>query len=287
MTHAKSHLTRNLSILAGLFLAVGCGFQAEDELISDRELDAVQYEASQSALTSTSPAAPGALHLRLAWGYLAGNREAPVALNWTGGLTLDSGRLALEHVTFFDRRDRPVPTEAGNQLSWSSRTLPHFDGVVVRVDPDVNARSITFATSAFTKELSLQALRAGQLEVIDVDRVGHELSIAAVPESSCSGFVLGYERPSEEGWLGFAGVLMDRTGKPQGFLRFRADEGVVTARVFGMDRQLVATGEGRLEGDRFTIAVTLPDGIARQVSGQYRAPSYSARGSFQGTTACP
>src|SRR5438132_3260742 len=151
-------MNRNALIFGSLLVAAGCGPQTEDELIPDSEVEAVQLEQQQSAITATeatTAAAPAPFHLRLAWGYLGGKRDARSWVNWTGGVSIDDGTATLEHLTYFDRRDEPVPSDDPRKVAWVSRTLPHFDGLIVKVVPTAQSHAVTFATPPLTRELSL------------------------------------------------------------------------------------------------------------------------------------
>ena len=148
-------MTPKLSaICVAVAVLSACGPQSEDELVTDQEIAEVQ--TSRAAITSAAPqpqepapavaSQPPAFHVRVAWGYLAGNWRARQWVNWTGGLKVDSGTARLDHLIFFERRDIPVPTPDAKEVGWQSRTLPHFDGVVVKVD-DLGQRDEMGSTS--------------------------------------------------------------------------------------------------------------------------------------------
>lgn len=264
---------RALLVVAAVVLS-GCGVgQTEEELIPDSALASMQ--SSSAALTvAPPPATPGAFHLRLTWGYLAGNFRATTWVNWTGGLKVENGTAALERLVFFDRRDFIVPSEDPSAVNWKSRTLPHFDGVVVKV---TGGDVVHFVTPAFSKDFAVADLAAGAEQRFTVDPAGHELSVTAIPDLGCGGFAYGYQRAAREGWLGFAGLLTDEAGQPMGVLRFRADGDVVHARLVGKDQQVLAEGEGTLTGSEFQVSL----GALGSVKG------FFANGSFQGALRCP
>jgi hypothetical protein len=120
-----------------------------------------------------------------------------------------------------------------------------------------------------------------------VDAEGHELSLSAVPETNCGGFVLGYSRESQEGWTGFAGLVLNQHGERVGVVRFRAENGQVQARLF-RGGNLEASGSGTLDAsNHFDITFTKPDGSsAGTLRGLSNPASYSPRGSFQGSGVC-
>lgn len=282
---------------------VACGLpQTEESLISDGELDAIV--SSRDGLVATQPEPPpGAdvVHVRLAWGYFAGKlRNLPGWVNWSGGAQMPGAQVSLENLVYFDRHDRPVATAEADRVQWSSKTLPHFDGVVIRVAASEAGQVLQLATPKYQRALSAEELAAGVNLRETVDADGHEVAIAAVPDRACAGFSYGYEKPSSEGWLGFAGLFTDASGTITGRLRFRADGNQLTARLWkkdgaapydlGVEGDPSATGEGSIDPDSHAFALTLRDAegntVAR-VSGIYADPSYSPRGSFQATVSCP
>jgi hypothetical protein len=277
-------MTRSILAVSAVAVSfVACGPQNEDELISDQEI--AQMQTAQSALTQAQPAVtPGGFHLRVAWGYLAGNRAARSWVDWTGGVKVDSGAATLDHLIFFERRDFPMPSSDPSQVLWKSRTLPHFDGVVVHVVPGAATDQLHLTTPLFSKDFEVAALAAGTEQRFDVDADGHQVSVSALPDVGCGGFAFGFERPANQGWLGFGGILSDESGNAQGVLRFRADRDAVFARLLGKDKEVLAQGKGTLNGDKFEFTL----GAMGTVKGFFQGPSQgSPRGSFQGSLRCP
>ena len=274
----------NRSALAGcVALALtACGLQSEEELISDREIAQVQTaRAELTVATPQPPPQPGAFHLRLTWGYLGGNFRAVNWVNWTGGLAVDSGTATLEHLVFFDRHDFTVPSSDPARVQWKSRTLPHFDGVVVKVSPGAATDVLHLQTASFSQDFDVATLAAGVEQRFDVGPAGHQLSVSAIPDLGCGGFAFGYQRAAHEGWLGFGGILTNESGQPQGVLRFRADAELVRARLLGRNGEVLAEGEGTLRGEHFEFSL----GALGTVKGFFRAGA--PRGSFQASLSCP
>jgi hypothetical protein len=181
-------------LVLGLVLA-GCAAETEEELIPDSALASMQ---SSSALIAAEAAPAGAFHLRLTWGYLAGNFRPPGWVDWSGGLKVDSGTATLERLVFFDRRDFAVPSEDPAAVAWKSRTLPHFDGVVVKVAPGAASDVLHVKTAAFEQDFAVAALAAGVEQRFDVGPNGHQISVSAIPAVGCGGFAYGYEKASAE-----------------------------------------------------------------------------------------
>ena len=287
---------RSISICLATLMFAACGPpDSEEGLVTDGEIDAIgtaRSELNAPLTTPPSATAPAAIHVRLAWGYLAGKAKAGQWVNWTGGVTTDGGTVVLENLNFFDRGDRAVPSQSASGVSWVSRTLPHFDGLVVKVQPAAPTDVVSIRMPLFSADLTAADLAAGVEQHFVVDAAGHEVSLASVADTeACAGFAFGYERPSAEGWLAFGGLFTDSSGQVTGRLRFRVDGETVRARLMGPDKQLVASGQGSFAiaagGGSFTLSLARPDGTgAGVVRGLFHSPSYSPRGSFQATVAC-
>ena len=277
------------AVAVAFFCSCGTSDRSE-ELISDSEIDAIA--TSRASLTST-PAEPtaGAFHLRVAWGYLAGKRDAPSWVDWTGSVRVDAGSTSLESLNYFERSDFAVPSNDPRSVAWSSHTRPHFDGLVAKVAPAQGAAMVHFQTPAFEKDLTVSELASGFSQRYVVDAAGHEVSISSVPDAACGGFAFGYLRPAREGWLAFGGLFTDASGQPQGRLRMRAEDGKVEARLVANGKES-AQGTGTLtvadQGGSFRFTLVRSDGVTLgEVRGSYADPSYSPRGSFQATLRCP
>ena len=288
----RSSLLLTLSALA----LAGCGgvnWTEDEKLIPDSEIDTQQSLIVSSEATAPAAGAPQGAYVKVAWGYLAGRLVgAPGWIDWTGSLSVDSGAAALQSLVYFDRGDSPMPSAAANEIDWHSRTWPHYDGVIARVQPGAALDAVHFKTPPFAQDLSAADLAQGQNLHYVVDADGHEVSINSIPAGACGGFAYGYERIARKGWLGFGGLITEPAGKVIGRLRFRVEGGTLFARVVGIDKTVLAEGEGTLtasaEGGSYEISLHKPDGTDfGKVQGVFQAPSYAVRGAFQATWKCP
>lgn len=284
-------------LLTSMGMLVGCGLETEEGVLPDSEISEATVESTNAALdVTTTPGAPAASHVKVAWGYLAGNRAWNREwVDWSGGLGVSAGKVTLEHLVYFDRGDRPEPTNDTDQVRWLSRTGPHYDGLVVKVEPSTADAKVHLGTPPFSVDLDAAELATGIERHVVVDAAGHEVAISSIPDSDCGGFTFGYERPSREGWLAFGGRVTDASGQLKGILRFRAHGHALQARLLGQDKAVLVQGTGQLQpaadahgSESFELALTKPDGSALgTVHGIFNPPSYSPRGSFEGTLSCP
>lgn len=270
--------TQVVSALSFLFLIPACTGSTGG--VSDSEVDAIKTTRS-SLTTADEFSTPGVLHVRLAWGLLswADKGARPAAFDWTGAATLSDGTAKLDMVTFFEKGDEGVAGEA-NQLKWNSHTYPHFDGVIGTLQPASLDATLALVTPKFEKTLGVnELLSAGELR-FDVDDVGHQVSVSAIPDedASCSGFVVGFVRESN-----FKGLRLSNLGDRLGKLRFDVTDGKIAAEVVDLNGEVIDSGEGTLDAAAHTFSITLSNST---VSGLYEDASYSSRGSFQASVRC-
>lgn len=277
---------KSLSAIAVGFLLAGCGGSLDGEeevLIPQSELSGLQ-EAAVPPRSVPPVTQRYSARVKIVWGYLAGWRDAPAWIDWSGSLTAPGGQANLERLVYFDRHDHMLQSSGADRLTWSSRTRPHFDGFVARVDADAGSPALRFATPSFSHEVPIAQLAEGVNLHFVVDAAGHEVGITSLPADVDGGFAYGYERPAAQGgWLALAGRMTGDAAT----LRFRIEGSRVQARLLGANDQLLASGSGTATtepgGGRFKFSIVDADGRTREFQGLYRAPSYSRRGSFQAT----
>ena len=285
-----------IAALAALALAA-CGAQEDDEraLIPDSELAALQQETVPPETAPAAATSGRSFYLRLAWGLLAGDKSAPSWIDWTGSLSASEGTVQLTHLTYFDREDRPDAQTEASRISWVSKTKPHFDGIVARVELPSDDATVTFDTPAFSRTFRASELAGGDDAVFPVDTAGHVVSVSSLPASSCAGgFALGYLRQATRAsWVAFAGRTTDRTGKFTGTVRFRElEDGTIQGHTMDLDGKVTGSVRGTVvrSEDGGSFSAELLDGQGRNqgsITGLFENATYSNRGAFQGSFELP
>jgi hypothetical protein len=199
----------------------------------------------------------------------------------------------LEQLIYFERGDRPTPSDDPSVVAWTSRTRPHYDGIVAQVVAPSADSPVTLTTPLFQKTYAAKDLAAGLNEHFLVDSEDHQISIASIPGGACGGFASGYERAAPKlGFLGFGGSLTDATGAKQGLLRFRATGTEITARLLDASHTVKAEGAGTLTGSEaaggtFKLVLQNTDGSKfGTVSGWFQGPTTNRRGAYVATWSC-
>ncbi|MBS2031555.1 MAG: hypothetical protein JST54_26890 [Deltaproteobacteria bacterium] len=285
---------RSLGFAAVAAVALAaCGPAEDDEraLIPDSDVAALQQETVPPETPAAASTSGRSFYLRLAWGLLAGDKSAPNWVDWTGSLSASEGTVQLTHLTYFDREDRPDAQTEADRISWVSKTKPHFDGIVARVELPSDDATVTFETPAFSRTFRASELAGGDDAVFPVDSAGHVVSVSSIPASSCTGgFVLGYLRPATRAsWVAFAGRTTDRTGKFTGTVRFRElEDGTLQGKTMDLDGKITGSVRGTVvrSADGGSFSAELLDAQGRNqgsLTGLFENASYSQRGAFQGS----
>jgi hypothetical protein len=157
--------------------------------------------------------------LRICWGRLmrlgdadslgCGDRE--MLYDWDGALSIDRGAIILKRTILFDPEDYIHVREDRRTLEWTSKTSPHYDGILVQIiDPPAPGRDstevgagpgiapnrVTFRTPLYSRTFSMDELAAIS-EVIPINRCGIMVSFDgfAEPSGLCPhGFLAGIWR---------------------------------------------------------------------------------------------
>lgn len=278
------------ALSAALFLVACGGEEDERSLIPDSELAAVQQDLVPPEVAPAPSSAGRSLYVRLAWGLLAGDKAARETVDWSGQLSVSEGTVQLTYLTYFDRADKPLAQTAPDHISWTSRTRPHFDGLVARLELPSDDATVTVDMPGFHRTFRASELTGGDEALFPVDAAGHVVSVSSIPASGCAGgFALGYVKPARLGWTAFAGRITDRNGKFVGTVRFReAEDGTLRGRLVDGDGNELGTVAGTVvrtqDGGSFSAELTGADGRGLgSLTGLFENPSYSARGAFQGS----
>ncbi len=229
----------------------GLAYTDEAEGFGDTELvsaamvedEAALAEGDEDSLTDDDPSLADPqmrrTFVRILWGQLDGDFDpetvssAPTAgLDWSGSLKVSEGVVALKRTILFERPfDHRLPRAERDSLAWTSRTGPHYDGVLVcvlsRVEDGVAPGELVLETPQFRTTLTIDTLD-GYDEIVRVDAAGNAVLIQARVQDQryCGeGFVTGFwkgieDRPETDAveMGAFRGRYVGRSGATTGFL---------------------------------------------------------------------
>lgn len=172
--------------------------------------------------------------LLITWGNLDADSTINFPTDWSGSLSVDNGIVILRRTVRFDAHDEILPRTSRSLLEWKSRTLPHFDGVLVELHKkvstdsittntaDVPKLSVTFKTAPLTVTIGEDDLRELH-RVVKVDDAGNAVAfntITIMPDACPMGFLAGQWKNNEDRRGGiFRGKWISENGLHMGYLR--------------------------------------------------------------------
>jgi hypothetical protein len=147
--------------------------EPNDDIQNDPDYNAVKDDPSRVIYV-----------LRIDWGQLSYNPAFKGVLDWSGTLTTTRGAILVWRTYRFERflnGDRIIrPRESAKEVSWSSKTSVHHDGIlfalVTRPDDENGTTEVTIDTQYYSRTFTLDELEA--LNVTDdVDESGNKIAI--------------------------------------------------------------------------------------------------------------
>ncbi len=252
--------------------------------------------------------------VRILWGQLDGrpeNADPSLAVNderpdlpiidWSGGLSVSDGVVALKRTILFERRtDHLLPRLDRQSLAWVSFTRPHIDGILICIlqRPDSNGvyadGELQFRTEAFSATIPFAELD-GLDRTVSIDDFGNAISFEAkLADEYCpNGMMRGYwvNLPGENGGF-FRGHWVGAHGRVNGHVLGRwgvNDEGqrVFAGKIIGRNgecRGLMRGGwEPREDGGGvfFGHWAAKFGRIEGELRGEYKSSEYAGLGFFR------
>ncbi len=187
--------------------------------------DGVTQDPDFVGALDSNVAAVDVYYIRITWGLLEGDSTATNVINWDGSASITRGTLGIMKTVRFERNDKIVlPRTDRKTVQWVSRTVPHFDGIVLAIiDRDtLNVDgAFTFSTNLYTRTFSYDELDSLDL-VETVTNEGHQVSIQAYNKKVIpfgGGFLDGkWLRTRKHGGI-FKGRWINNIGTRVGHLR--------------------------------------------------------------------
>lgn len=185
--------------------------------------DAVAPPAGDPA---ADPAA-ARFHVALVWGHLppakipAGTPK-PAAIDWSGAVSLDQGFIKIDRTLAFDAKDSVAPRTEPNVVSFTSRTVPAVDGLLLDLAiPSGAATTLRFATASLTADIDLAALAADGGGVIPLGDGENGLAFAGFRDEPgvAKGFVMGRWTELAEDAGHLRGRVIAENGAPLGHVK--------------------------------------------------------------------
>lgn len=160
--------------------------------------------------------------VRLVWGQFPFNRQLDQWTEWSGLVYAQGAKVFIQRVIYYERHDFVRPCADRSCVLIDSRTLPHHDGLVLKVvplpDSDVPVRLFIGFAGLYGRVLNAEQMADGFSEVATVDELGNKVALNAVVRPACpAGMLAGlWRRVNLRGgvfagrWLNIEGVQVGR-----------------------------------------------------------------------------
>ena len=166
-------------------------------------------------------------HVALVWGHLPPQKPVagepkPAAIDWSGAVSVDQGFIKIERTLAFDAKDSVAPRAEPNVVSFTSRTVPAVDGLLLRLAIPAGAvGTLHFATASLSTDIDLAALATDGGGVIPLGDGENGLAFAGFRDEPglAKGFVMGRwsELAADAGHL--RGRVFAADGAPLGHVK--------------------------------------------------------------------
>ena len=214
---------------------------AEDALYNDPFNNIVETQSLNQAI-----------YIRVLWGNLIVDFNESVPRDYSGIISIDDGAIVVERTIKFENHDTEIDTRIDPRfVAWKSRTLPHYDGLVIRLEPgatqdeenllhiQIGPYQAEFTVSELTDLIMLDVTGYGNDQVAIASHLGDEATSGFVSGhwrdlenhdggiqkgkwETSSGTLLGHERcrylPTGDGEGEIKGKYIDTAGIFQGYL---------------------------------------------------------------------
>lgn len=220
------------------------------------------FDDQTKAGTSTN-----AIYIRVLWGNLIVDKDEDYVRDYSGSISIDDGLLVIERTVKFDYYDSEIETrEDPTIVAWKSRILPHYDGLVLRLEPGttddqsniLHIQIGPYSTDFFVAELS---------DLLLLEKTGYgddQIAIAShLEKPEGSGFLSGHWRDRVATSDGiFKGKWETDSGDLLGYSRCRyIPEGQGAGIVRGKYIDLNGYFQGLIDGDYKRTRTEIQSGI--------------------------
>ncbi len=197
-----------------------------DELAAVDAQNETAYELNdQAELNTLSEVPPGTrvYTLRVAWGQFPFNPRKQEWTTWNGMVFVKNARVFVKRAIFYERHDFFKPCANHQCVRINSRTLPHHDGLVLKIVPVIDDPTVAPQVYVGFEGLYGRPLRLDQVdgltEVAVVNPEGDKVVLNGFVLGDCPKGELGgvWKRINRRGGA-FAGRWIDEDGLPAGKL---------------------------------------------------------------------
>ncbi len=188
--------------------------------------DATLDEAGSFAGDAAPAAERHVFRVLVLWGHLPSPRDAappatpapPAAVDWSGSVSIDGGRIAVRRTVGFEDGDRVAPRTDPARVAFTSHTRPFVDGLALTVRAPADAAVLHLATAAGSFDLALPDADGDVLRLGDGRNGVYYAAYEERPDCG-QGFVFGHWARLRPQLGVFRGHVIDAAGAPRGAVR--------------------------------------------------------------------
>ena len=197
-----------------------------DQELAENDVQQISYTEDDSEEDDAEAGVPEGKKVaivRLLWGQFPLNRRIDQWTKWSGIVYARGAKVFIQRIIYYERHDFVRPCADRSCVLVDSRTLPHHDGLVLKVVPlpDSNEPVRIFVGFAglYGRILNADDMASGFSEVATVDELGNKVVLNAVVRPACpAGMIAGlWKRLSVRGGV-FAGGWLNTEGIQTGRL---------------------------------------------------------------------
>ncbi|RME24320.1 MAG: hypothetical protein D6806_09770 [Deltaproteobacteria bacterium] len=197
----------------------------EQEMVDNgiQEISFTQDDAEETEAEAQAPEGKKISIVRLLWGQFPFNRRIDQWTEWSGIVYARGAKVFIQRIIYYERHDFVRPCADRSCVLIDSRTLPHHDGLVLKVVPlpDANEPVRLFIGFAglYGRILNADQMTSGFSEVATVDELGNKVVLNSLPRPACpAGMIAGlWKRLAPRGGV-FAGRWLNTEGVQTGRL---------------------------------------------------------------------
>ena len=194
-------------------------FELKRQAMQSMSYDLDDQAEALALSTSDQPEGRKVFILRLAWGQFPFKPELTEPTHWRGLVYGLGAKVFVQRAIYYENHDFFRPCRGHDCVRIDSRTLPHHDGLVLKIVPThPDAQVLIGFEGLYGRIIPLQALE-GLTDVGQVDDLGNKVVLDAFARPPCPAGMLGgvWKRLDERGGV-FAGDWLNEEGLVAGKL---------------------------------------------------------------------
>jgi hypothetical protein len=190
---------------------------------AENQIDFALDDQAEMETLSAVPSGTKVYTLGVAWGQFPFNPRKQDWTSWKGMIFVKNARVFVKRAIFYERHDFFKPCANRQCVRINSRTLPHHDGLILKIVPVIDDPAVPPQIYIGFEGLYGRPLRLDQIdgltELAVINPEGDKVVLNGFAHGDCPQGALGgvWKRVNRRGGA-FAGKWIDEDGRPNGNL---------------------------------------------------------------------